>query len=222
MDYYKVGRHSYFVDCKDRAEYNDDVTAAINSGNHIVRYVPKYSFVKHPRRSDICISTGDVISIDDKNSYVVRFCSDWYNVQFKSGYDQDDYIIDQDSRIVKSINLALNGDMKNHYDDLQKTKQMDITQDAPVYGSGYRFEFSFKSDAVEFCEIVLKNFHASQQDDVAECFSDYRKAIKESSEVLDQILESNESLGSFFEDGSILSSMKKIKELSDKIKKELK
>ena len=203
MDYYKVGKHSYFVDCKDRAEYNEDVTEAINSSNHIVRYVPKYSFVYHSTSSD-------------KNSYCVRFCSDWYNVKFKSGWDQDDYIIDQDSRIVKSINQVLNGDMKNHYDRLQKTKQMDITQDAPVYGSGYRFEFSFKSDAVRFCESVLKNFHASQQDDVAQCFADYRKAIKESSEVLDEIFEQS------IQEGSIFDSMLKIKELSDKIKKELK
>ena len=208
MDYYKVGKHSYFVDCKDRAEYNDDVTAAINSSNHIVRYVPKYSFVKH-EESDM-----DIL---DKNSYVVRFCSDWYNVKFKSGYDQDDYIIDQDSRIVKSINQVLNGDHKDSYTWMQNMKMMDITQDPPVYGSGYRFEFSNKYNAVEFCESVLKNFHASQQDDVAQCFADYRNAIKESSEVLDEIIESND-----FQDGSILDSMKKIKELSDKIKKELK
>ena len=58
MDYYKVGKHSYFVDCKDRAEYNEDVTEAINSSNHIVRYVPKYSFVYHSTSSD-------------KNSYCV-------------------------------------------------------------------------------------------------------------------------------------------------------
>tara|TARA_R100001086_G_scaffold72086_1_gene34648 strand:- start:746 stop:1363 length:618 start_codon:yes stop_codon:yes gene_type:complete len=205
MDYYKVGKHSYFVDCKDRAEYNDDVTKAINSSNHIVRYVPKYSFVKHDT------------TISDKNSYCVRFCSEWYNVKFKSGWDQDDYIIDQDSRIVKSINHVLNGDLKDSYTWMQNIKIMDITQDPPVYGSGYRFEFSNKTDAVKFCESVLKNFHASQQDDVAQCFADYRKAIKESDEVLDQIIKSNN-----FQDGSILDSMKKIKELSDKIKKELK
>tara|TARA_Y100000004_G_scaffold192699_1_gene253717 strand:+ start:674 stop:1291 length:618 start_codon:yes stop_codon:yes gene_type:complete len=205
MDYYKVGKHSYFVDCKDRAEYNDDVTAAINSSNHIVRYVPKYSFVKHDTE------------ISDKNSYVVRFCSEWYNVKFKSGYDQDDYIIDQDSRIVKSINQVLNGEYKKAYAWLQNMKMMDITQDPPIYGSGYRFEFANKYNAVEFCERVLKYFHASQQDDVAQCFADYRNAIKESDEVLDQIIESNN-----FQEGSILDSMKKIKELSDKIKKELK
>ena len=89
-------------------------------------------------------------ALGDKHiTYNVRFNPELYNITFKSGYDQDDYIIDRNSKIVKIINQTckfleridiftnLVGD-DAWYDQYE---EVSIYADAPVYGAGYHFKF---------------------------------------------------------------------------------
>ena len=54
-----------------------------------------------PKSDKNIMSWGKVVKMknryDKTISYNVRFNPDWYNITFKSGYDQDDYIIDMNS-----------------------------------------------------------------------------------------------------------------------------
>ena len=128
-----------------------------------------------PESDKNIMSWGRVVKMknrydDDTISYNVRFNPELYNITFKSGYDQDDYIIDMDSDIVKIINQTcreLNAmgiftdsrftqgvDIFN-YDDYN---ELTVYADTPRYGASRHFKFKDETIAHTFAHIVNIRF----------------------------------------------------------------
>ncbi len=119
-----------------------------------------------PKSDKNIMSWGRVVKMqnryhDDGISYNVRFNPKWYNITFKSGYDQDDYIIDPSSDIVKAIDKAekelvrLNVFTENKsctYDDYN---EVTVYSDMPRYGASSHFKFKDETIAHMFANLVL-------------------------------------------------------------------
>ena len=117
-----------------------------------------------PESDKNIMSWGRVVKMknrydDDTISYNVRFNPELYNITFKSGYDQDDYIIDMDSDIVKIINqtckelekMGIFTYSEFTYDDYH---QVTVYADTPRYGAGRHFKFTDETIAHTFAHIV--------------------------------------------------------------------
>jgi len=120
-----------------------------------------------PESDKNIMSWGRVVKMknrydDDTISYNVRFNPELYNITFKSGYDQDDYIIDMDSDIVKIINqtckdLKMIGIFTNLVDDdawYSKYAELTVYGDTPRYGASRHFKFTDETIAHTFAHIV--------------------------------------------------------------------
>ena len=140
------------IDNTMHAEYSEASTKNIKSWGKVVKY-------KCTRDKDI--------------TYNVRFNPELYNITFKSGYDQDDYIIDRNSKIVKIINqtckfLERIGIFTNLVGDdawYDQYEEVSIYGDAPVYGAGYHFKFKDEVTAHVFTKIVNTLIAKVEKDD---------------------------------------------------------
>ncbi len=117
-----------------------------------------------PKSDKNIMSWGRVVKMQNRYdktiSYNVRFNPDWYNITFKSGYDQDDYIIDQSSDIVKAIDkaekelvrLKMYTKSNDWYDDYN---EVTVYRDSPRYKASYHFRFKDETIAHLFTNLVL-------------------------------------------------------------------
>ena len=117
-----------------------------------------------PKSDKNIMSWGRVVKMknryDKTISYNVRFNPDWYNITFKSGYDQDDYIIDTSSDIVKAIDkaekelvrLKVFTKSNDWYDDYN---EFTVYNDAPRYKASKHFKFKDETIAHMFANLVL-------------------------------------------------------------------
>ena len=117
-----------------------------------------------PKSDKNIMSWGKVVKMknryDKTISYNVRFNPDWYNITFKSGYDQDDYIIDMNSDIVKAIDkaekelvrLKVFTKSNDWYDDYN---EFTVYNDAPRYKASKHFKFKDETIAHMFANLVL-------------------------------------------------------------------
>lgn len=117
-----------------------------------------------PKSDKNIMSWGRVVKYkctrDKDITYNVRFNPDWYNITFKSGYDQDEYIIDTNSDIVKAIDkaekelvrLKMYTKSNDWYDDYN---EVTVYGDSPRYKAGYHFQFKDETIAHLFTNLVL-------------------------------------------------------------------
>ena len=117
-----------------------------------------------PKSDKNIMSWGRVVKMQNRYdktiSYNVRFNPDWYNITFKSGYDQDDYIIDTSSDIVKAIDkaekelvrLKVFTKSNDWYDDYN---EFTVYNDAPRYKASKHFKFKDETIAHMFANLVL-------------------------------------------------------------------
>ena len=117
-----------------------------------------------PKSDKNIMSWGKVVKYKctrDKNiTYNVRFNPDWYNITFKSGYDQDDYIIDGGMPIVRAIDEAEKELVRlkmytNSNDWYDNYNEVTVCRDAPRYKAGYHFKFKDETIAHMFANLVL-------------------------------------------------------------------
>ena len=117
-----------------------------------------------PKSDKNIMSWGRVVKYkctrDKDVTYNVRFNPKWYNITFKSGYDQDDYIIDTSSDIVKAIDKAEKELVRlkmytNSNDWYDNYNEVTVYRDSPRYKAGYHFQFKDETIAHMFANLVL-------------------------------------------------------------------
>ena len=127
------------IDNTMNVEYTPESDRNLKSWGRVVKFKGKYA---------------------DEVAYHFRFNPELYNITFKSGYDQDDYIIDMDSDIVKAYDktekeLVRLGIFTAKLDDYDDYNEMTVYADYPRYGAGRHFIFKDETIAHMFANLIL-------------------------------------------------------------------
>lgn len=82
---------------------------------------------------------------DDKVTFNVRFDPELYNLTFESGFDQDFYHVDPNSKITK---------VTCQVEKMMEGIKFQVYADYPRYGAGRHFKFDNECDAITFATLV--------------------------------------------------------------------